>query len=60
MYLSVEMEGQIKVVEMEEDVLRQTADGVLSDFGEDRVPKLVEAGSATPEVKYCYFFKFTL
>ncbi len=51
MYLSVEMEGQIKVVEMEEDVLRQTADRVLSDFGEDRVPKLVEAGSAAPEVK---------
>ena len=59
MYLSVEMECQIEVVEVEEDVLCQTSDRVLSDFGEDRVPKLVETGSAAPEQIMLHLKQFT-
>lgn len=42
--LTVEVEGEIEVVEVKKHILRQFPDRVLGHLREDGVPKLVEAG----------------
>lgn len=46
-HLTIEMEGEVQIVQMEEDVLSQFSDRMLGHLGEDRVTKFVEAGRAT-------------
>lgn len=46
--LAAEVETQVQVVQVQEDVLGDAADGALGHFAEHSVPQLVEEGGAGP------------
>lgn len=46
--LAAEVEAQVQVVQVQENVLGDAADGALGNLAEHRVPQLVEEGGAGP------------
>lgn len=46
--LAAEMETQIEIVQVQENVLRDAADGALGHLAEHSVPQLIEEGRTSP------------
>ena len=51
--LAAEVEAQVQVVQVQEDVLGDAADGALGHLAEHGVPQLVEEGGAGPRGAVC-------